>query len=82
MNNLSPLDEQLEMVLEYCFSYMFVMKSVILFACTDYDTYHSVLMSSVLKYVKQVLVLYLSTVFKCEGRTCAYTVEADIFVGV
>ena len=43
MKNRSSLVEELEMVFEYCFSYMFVMKSGILFACTDYDTYHSVL---------------------------------------
>ena len=33
---------------------MFVMKSAFLFACTD--------------FVKQVVVLYLSTAFKCEER--------------
>ena len=58
---LSSLDEQLEMVLEYCFSYMFVMKSGILFACTD--------------YVKQVVVLYLSAALKCEGLVLIFAYE-------
>ena len=40
MNNLSSFNKQLKMILD---RYIFVMKSGIFFACTDYDTYHSVL---------------------------------------
>ena len=38
---------------------MFAMKSGILFARTDYDIYAILYLSSVLKYVKHVLVFYL-----------------------
>ena len=53
MKNLSSFNEQLKMIFD---RYMFVMKSGILFACTDYDT--SILyLSSVLKYMKKVHIL-------------------------
>ena len=53
------------MVVEYCFSYMFVMKSGI-YLHVQIMTHTILYLSSVLKYVKHGLVLYF-TALKWEG---------------
>ena len=55
MNNLSSLDEQLGMLLEYCIGYMFAYE---IWNFVQIITHAILYLSSVPKYVKQILVLY------------------------